>query len=60
MIDEYMKLFEIGKVDGVFLWVFLEQATPDARGYGILRWNQAAPASRKLGFYMYKSYQRTS
>ncbi|MEM4246144.1 MAG: hypothetical protein QW390_02490 [Candidatus Bathyarchaeia archaeon] len=54
-IREYVDLFQKGKVDGIFLYAFLERTTPDAKSTGILRDGHGRYA-RKLGFYMYKSF----
>ena len=54
-IMEHVKLFEAGKVDGIFLYAFLEKTMPDAKSAGILK-DGCERYARKLGFYMYKSF----
>ena len=49
--------FNIAKPDAIFLWIFMQRRhSDDYLSAGILKWSGTEPASRKLGFYMYKSY----
>ncbi|MFQ6084529.1 MAG: glycosyl hydrolase, partial [Candidatus Aminicenantia bacterium] len=56
-IEESIKVYEQAHVDGIFLWEFIERFGDDAKSLGIIKYNEDNPMERKLGFYMYKSYQ---
>jgi len=56
-IQSIMNLFNRTGIDGIFLANFKESKTDDRASFGVLRYNgDGAPFSRKLGFYVYKSY----
>jgi hypothetical protein len=55
-IDGMVRIFTKARVDGIFYWMFIYKHENDAESYGLVKWNGEAPATRKLGFYMYKSY----
>jgi len=56
-IQNYLKIFDPTRPDGCFLWEYKEN---DAQFMGIVTPPETGTSKRKKGFYMYKSYQRTS
>jgi hypothetical protein len=56
-IDRVLRIFAKARVDGIFYWDFIYKVEDDAESYGLMNWNRGDTlATRKLGFYKYKSY----
>lgn len=54
-ILETMEIYDVATVDGAFLYQFFERQKADHYSWGIIKYNTEGAATRKLGFYSYKS-----
>jgi hypothetical protein len=55
-IVQNLRLYQLARVDGVFLHVFLNTVVNDAATFGILKYSRDGFYRRKLGFYAYQSF----
>lgn len=59
-IQKYLQIFNEVQPDACTLHQFWEWNEDDSVSFAITKFRRSAPPQRKLGFYMYKSYQRVS
>jgi hypothetical protein len=55
-IDECVRLLNQTRLNGIYLYAFVEKKPDDAASTGVLKFDQAGPSERKQSFYRYKSY----
>jgi hypothetical protein len=59
-IEKYLQVFNEVQPDACTLHQFWEWNEDDSVSFAITKFRRSAPPQRKKGFYMYKSYRRTS